>query len=351
MILKKIINFFKIRYNRVFETMKYYKRSLYELNNKIQNNKKNIWFIGSAHYDNIGDLAISEATRIFLEKNFKNYNLLEIRLCDYYKYAKAMKKIIEKEDIIVLQGGGNMGFAYFDAEFNRRTVIKKFKGNKIIVFPSTIDYGNSWRDKLEFKNSIKIYNKHKNLIICAREMKSYNIMKEIYNNVILVPDIVLSLGYISNNISKDKIIVCLRKDNEKTKYADKLLNILSKQENCYFTDNIAKEKNISIELRKKIFDDKLKELSTAKVVITNRLHVMIFCTLIEVPCLFLDNSNKKISGVFNLWVKDKCNYIREIDVKDNIEKQIKNMIEIKPAHNSDFSSDFKELLNCFYNGD
>lgn len=347
MIINKIIMHFKRKIKRFYEKNFYFKESYNNLCKKIDKSKKQrIWFIGSAHYDNIGDLAISEATAEFISKNFPNYDIIEIRLCDYFKYIKAIKKLIQNEDVIVLQGGGNMGFAYFDAELNRRMVINSFRNNRIIVFPSTIDYGDSLRDKFEFKKSIKIYNKHNDLIICAREMKSYNLMKKIYNanTVILVPDIVLSLDFMNYNLCRDKIIVCLRKDNEKTNKADELLNVLSKKKNCYFTDNIANYKNISIELRKKIFIDKLKELSTAKIVITNRLHVMIFCTLIETPCLFIDNSNKKISGVFNLWIKDKCNYVREIDNKSNIEEQIAKMSKITPRHNADFSQDFTDLL-------
>lgn len=345
MIIKKIIMHFKRKIIRFYEKNFYFKQSYNKLCVKIDKLKKQrIWFIGSAHYDNIGDLAISEATVKFISKNFPNYDIIEIRLCDYFKYVKAIKKLIKNEDVIVLQGGGNMGVAYFDAELNRRMVINSFKNNRIIVFPSTIDYGDSLREKIEFKKSIKIYNKHKDLIICAREMKSYNLMKKIYNNVILVPDIVLSMGYKDYNLNKDKVIICLRKDKESTTKAVELLNKLSKKEKCYYTDNVAECKNISAELRKKIFNDKLKELSTGKIVITDRLHVMIFCTLIKTPCLFLDNSNKKISGVFDLWIKNKCNYIRKIDSESDIDMQIEMMMKIKSEYSSDFSSEFSDLL-------
>lgn len=341
----KVFNHFKRKIVRFYEKNHYYKKCYEELCNKLKvSQTKKIWFIGSAHYDNIGDLAISEATVKFLEKYQKDSCIVEIRLCDYYKYEKAMKKLIKDEDLIVLQGGGNMGFAYFDAELNRRIVIKKFKNNKIIIFPSTIDYGNSWRDRLEYNNSIRIYNKHKNLIICAREKKSYDIMKKIYKNVILVPDIVLSLEIKNYFLDRDKIILCLRKDKEKTIYAEKLLEILSHSYNCYFTDNIAEEKNISIELRKKIFEKKLKELSTAKIVITDRLHVMIFCYLTETPCLFIDNTNKKISGVYNLWIKEKCDYIKEIEMSSDIDNQIKILLKNKSKHNFDASIEFEKLI-------
>ena len=41
--------------------------------------------------------------------------------------------------------------------------------------------------------------------------------------------------------------------------------------------------------------------------ITDRLHVMIFCYLTYTPCLAIDNSNHKVSYVFE-YLK-KCGYI------------------------------------------
>lgn len=344
MMVRRIFSSLLRRLNRLYEKNHFYKETLLELSKKCNKKQKNIWFVGSAHYDNIGDLAISEATVKFIENNFNEYNLIEIRLCDYYKYCRAMSKLINKDDIIIMQGGGNMGFLYFDAEVNRREVIKRFKENKIIIFPSTIDYRDSFREKIELKNSISIYNKHKNLIVCARESKSYNQMKQIYKNVILVPDIVLSLGYKNLNNKRDIIIVCLRKDGEKTVKSSELYKYFIEKKDCLFIDNIADEKNISIELRSQIFMNKLNELAKARVVVTDRLHIMIFCTLIEIPCLFVDNSNNKLSGVYDKWIKDKCNYIKKIDFSKKIDSQIFYMSKINVEHTSDFSNDFSILV-------
>lgn len=345
MLLKKIYNFIGRKIRRIYEKYCFHREAFLELSNKCADNKKIIWFIGSAHYDNIGDLAISEATIQFLEKYSSDCNIIEIRLCDYYKYYMAIKKLIKPGDIIVMQGGGNMGFLYFDAEFNRRDVIKHFPKNKIIIFPSTIDYGNSPREKYELKNSIRIYNKHNDLWICAREEKSYNQMKAIYKNVISTPDIVLSLNYIDIKNNQEYIVGCLRSDGEKTPVSSKVYNYLCERGDCVFTDNIAEEKNVSITLRKKIFIDKLNELSKAKLVVTDRLHTMIFCTLIEIPCLFIDNTNCKLSEVYNKWIKEKCNYIKKLDLSDDFDKQIMENSNIKIEHYSDFSKDFNILID------
>ena len=345
--IKRIINFIKRTFKNIILYYKYYKESKEYLKSFIGDDEKIIWFIGSAHYDNIGDLAISESTINFLKDNFKNYKIIEIRLCDYYRYLRAMKKNIKANDIIVLQGGGNMGYKYFDAEQNRRSVINNFKNNQIIIFPSTIDYGNTKREKKEFKKSIYIYNKHKKLTICAREGKSYNIMKKIYRKVIFVPDIVLFNNFLFFNQKRKGICLCLRKDIEKSNLSEKVIKYFV-DKTCQYTDNVSDIKKVEIDDRKKIVEDKMKEYASYELVITDRLHTMIFCYITKTPCLFLDNLNGKVLRVYNDWIKDSsCNYIKKLDI-NNIENEIKEFINIKPDNKAEniIKKCFEKLKEC-----
>ena len=49
-------------------------------------------------------------------------------------------------------------------------------------------------DKKSLKFQKKIYNSHRNLHLCARERISYDIMKDAYKSVELVPDMVFTLN-------------------------------------------------------------------------------------------------------------------------------------------------------------
>ena len=157
MIINRVYQYIKRKIQRKVEYEQYYKNSYNQIKYQIKEKQKICWFIGSAHYDNIGDQAISLYTTNFLED--LGFFVVDIRLCDYYKYLKALRKIVKKDDMIVLQGGGNMGYTYFDAEFNRREVIKSFPKNKIVIFPCTIDYGNSLREKKELERAKRICNR------------------------------------------------------------------------------------------------------------------------------------------------------------------------------------------------
>lgn len=345
----KIKKYISRKINIFFETYVFYKVKSKELNDKINTNKSTIWFIGAAHYDNIGDLAISESTTVFLNDYKNKYNIIEIRLCDYYKYIKAIKKHIKRSDIIILQGGGNMCFSYFDAEYNRRSVIAKFPNNKVIIFPVTIDYEENNRARFELNKTKKIYSKHDNLIICAREKKSYKIIKDNFSNneVILIPDIVLYNDYKKYNLKRKGICLCLRKDIEKSNLSENVFKYFA-DKNCQYTDNVSDIKKVEIDERKKIVEDKMKEYASYELVITDRLHTMIFCYITKTPCLFLDNLNGKVLRVYNDWIKDSsCNYIKKLDI-NNIENQIKEFINIKPDNKAEniIKKCFEKLKEC-----
>lgn len=53
----------------------------------------------------------------------------------------------------------------------------------------------------------------------------------------------------------------------------------------------------------------LNEISQLDIVITDRLHGMIFCYITGTPCIVFDNDNHKISETYKKWLKETCNYI------------------------------------------
>ena len=309
----------------------------YISNNKkyiTQYNKKDkkIIIALAANYGNLGDLAITYAQKNFLEKNFNEYKILEIPIDETYSNMKSLKKIVNKQDIITIIGGGNFGNVYYDIERARQFFIKQFPNNKIVCFPQTIDFTNDKKGKKYFKKARKIYNHHKNLILFAREKKSFNIMKENFNNkVYLVPDIVLSLNEQEPKEIREDITICFRDDKE---------NKIDKN-----------EKELLINKLSENYKEKINYADThignSKLVITDRLHGMIFCAITGTPCIALPNSNGKIEATYKKWLKD-VPYIKFIkDITDDklyqgIDKMLnKNYkIKVKPK-----DKEYMELVN------
>jgi pyruvyl transferase EpsI len=267
---------------------------------------KNLYLVGAPDHDNLGDHAIAMATISFL-KNSDSYDIHEIPLNIYRLHIKCLQKYLQKDDIILINGGGSMGVEWYFYENLIRLIIKRCRKNKIIIMPQTIYYGDSKIGKLEYEKSRRIYSKHPDLNIIAREKYSYNIMKEAYqhNNILLAPDMVLYLKEDSPEFQREGILLCFRKDAEKNLSDTQnqyIFNLCKKYSNSVLYTDTVLDKRILPEEREREIKKKLDEFRRARLVVTDRLHGMIFCAVTGTPCIALSNYNHKIKGVYE-WIR------------------------------------------------
>lgn len=287
--------------------------------NKIKGykNVKKIIYLLTPQHGNMGDQAIAYATNKFLKDKFSDYEVLEFNRDEIYNYGKAIKMILNPDDLIVLHGGGNIGNLYLVEERPRRFIIKKFNGNKIVSMTQTISFTNDKEGKSELKRTKKIYNNHNSLTLIAREQTSYEIMqKEIDNaEIIINPDIVMYLYgmYDFNKDNRTNIMTCLRSDKESIlgNKKDIFIEELNRNYNNTFNYDTVIDKTITKDIRenelKAMFDKFLK----SKVVITDRLHGMVFCVITKTPCIVTKSLDHKVAGTYQ-WVKD-LNYIKMVN--------------------------------------
>ena len=279
--------------------------------------KKKIYVINTPLHTNIGDSAIAYAQNLFLQKNIgDDYKIVEVTSGEWARFRKVLGCIVRKKDIIMQLGGGNMGYEWFNEEIERRRIIEQFPNNKMIIFPQTIYYGDSKEGKKEFENSKKIYNNHKDLHLIAREKVSYEIMKKAYPNcdVILTPDIVLSMDKLNNPYKREGITFCFRRDAEKVLTPEDEKYIINEckkiSDKVFYTDMIS-ERAVTKENRVDIIMEKFKDFQKSELVITDRLHGMVFCAISGTPCIVFGNYNQKVKGTYE-WIKD-LPYIRYVD--------------------------------------
>ena len=173
--------------------------------------------MGIPHHGNIGDNAIAIAEEKLIKKFFPQYKLYIMQEKYLDICVNKAKNFINDDDIILLHGGGNIGDTYERPEKGRREVIKTFPNNKIIIFPQTAYFSDTEKGKKELKISKELYNAHKNLIIMAREEKSYQFMKKHFYNskIYLTPDIVMTLNKSLNKYREGSLLL-FRTDKEKT---------------------------------------------------------------------------------------------------------------------------------------
>lgn len=271
--------------------------------------QKRIIIVGCPNYNNLGDHAIAYAQRRFIESRFGIKPILLYGPIE--QYWKSLEMSIHDKDIICFQGGGNMGTLYEIYENERLAIIDRFKANKIIVFPQTISYGNTLYEQSYMKHVCNTYRKHPDLHLVARERMSLKRMKKLFsnNNVLLTPDIVLSLPALdySNRSDRDGLCLCLRADKER-KIDINVAGILSeaadgKYGRVFSTDTMHSKKLLSPEEGERAVLQKIQELAHSRLVVTDRIHGMIFCAISGTPCIAFDNATGKV-GMEYEWLKE-----------------------------------------------
>src|SRR5690606_36394559 len=231
-----------------------------------------------------------------------------------------VKRNIKKEDIITIVGGGNMGDLYDQIEFIRQLVIKFFPNNKIVSFPQTIDFSDTKEGLRLLRVAQNVYNKHKELHIVAREQVSFQKMKEVFpkSNVYLCPDIVLSLNLANgSSANRSGVVFCMRADAEKamSQTEENLLRTIVSErfESAMDYDTHIGRSGLSRQERELELEKIWKCFREAELVVTDRLHGMIFCYITNTPCIVFQNNNHKIRETYE-WIAGKSNITLFTDV-------------------------------------
>ncbi|RYQ54710.1 polysaccharide pyruvyl transferase [Bifidobacterium pseudolongum subsp. globosum] len=159
-------------------------------------------------------------------------------------------------------------------------------------------------------------------------------MKEAYptTSVSLVPDIVLSLdttSYVSTtNGKREGMALVLRQDAERNLTMEDwaMIHDVVSQSGMKVTqmDTMADAKYIALEDRHDVVAELLSRFASSKVVVTDRLHGMIFAAITGTPCVAFANSNRKVGGVYQ-WIND-LPYIQYINDTRQLEESLQAVL-------------------------
>lgn len=270
------------------------------------------WILSTPEHGNLGDQALKWGEISFVKKHFSDYNIMLIPL-DGLTHTKKLKKMIQKNDIVALHAGGNIGSLYPGIQKYQMNALKELEDKNLIIFPQTFFFSQDAVGKKELENTYAILKNIKNLQIFVREKKSYDFIKENMKslNVALVPDIALALHY-SQSFVRKGVVTLLRQDSEKTLKNKELNYILSELEKNYSeiraSDMHLYYDGLSEKESKKEVQKKFDQLAHAELVLTDRLHGMLFCAITNTPCIVIKSKSYKIEGVYE-WIKEVPNII------------------------------------------
>jgi pyruvyl transferase EpsO len=290
------------------------------------------WLLDVPYYRNIGDILIWEGTEQFLKKT----GFRCIYKASHYTFKQ---RTIGGDTIILLQGGGNFGDLWPQHHNFKRKIIESYPENRIIILPQTVYY----TDKDKLLSDAALFANHKHLTICARDSRSYAVLKEYFpnNSVLLVPDMAFCIS--PNTIKRfqkkpqDKTLFLKRKDKELNNGIE--YSQYTGEQFDAFDWPPMERKTISLYLLQRLLGASrrfpvlfpeltgvyaslffkpamikagVRFLSKYSKIYTTRLHGAILCCLLGKPFVFFDNSYGKNSDFFETWLSDLDEHIKFI---------------------------------------
>ncbi|MFD1848638.1 polysaccharide pyruvyl transferase family protein [Oceanobacillus bengalensis] len=315
-------------------------------------NSRKLYLIGTPNHGNLGDQAITYAQIQFIKDQCKDIDLFEIHFNDVKHYIKQLTKRMNKEDIIMLQGGGNLGVEYFKEEQLRRKIIRTFTEQKVLIMPQTIDFGSTDEGRRELKRTQEIYNAHPNLAVVAREEKSFEMMKRTFynNSVFLTPDIVMYVNKSRPKEERKDILFCFRKDKEKVvsgRIEDELYKLLSRDYTIKATDTVVPYR-VNKETREKELNQIWSMFRKSRLIVTDRLHGMLFALITSTPCIAFSNYNYKVKGTYK-WIS-QFSFITFVEKEEEVFQftdKLLEQLEVEQEYNHHFAMPHYEEIRKF----
>ncbi|UNL46187.1 glycosyltransferase [Lactobacillus amylovorus] len=308
-----------ILFKREYKTVKKFKQ--------LKKDKKPIFLIISTpQHGNLGDEALKFGEIKFVKTYFSNYSLFLLPLDDLYMLPNIVK-LVDDNDIVALHAGGNIGTLYPGIQKVQMKALSLLKNKKVFIFPQTFYFSDTQFGHYEIQKTDRILKSISKLIVFVRDAFSKEFILNNFKGITvkLMPDMALFLNpKISSLQKRHGALTLLRKDSEKTlspKDKDKILNELEKKySDIYESDMHLYYDGLSEKESKEAVIAQLKRVSSAELVVTDRLHGMLFCALTNTPCIVVKSKSPKIQGVYQ-WIKNN-KYIELIENIDELSQAI-----------------------------
>lgn len=300
--------------------------------------KPSFILFNSPDYKNLGDHAIALSEKQFFSKYFSDRDFIEVACDEYAKENVLVKKAIREDDILLITGGGNIGSLYIRINDMALDVINSFPNNKIIIMPQSIYFESNpfgEEEKLRFQS---VVSSHKQLMIFAREKFAYDVIEKMVlpdTSKYLAPDMAFCLAYTASEHSRDGCLLCLRDDKEATNVKLSLISeaLAALHIRAGYVSTLATE-DVCLSNREAKVRAILDRISSAKLVITDRLHCMIFCAVTNTPCLAFDNLSNKVFGSYQ-WIKNMGIVVAHDD-KQSLKAEIQKLLSRSDEHKNIF---------------
>lgn len=268
------------------------------------------------NHSNPGDSAIWLGEVRFLQ----NRSNRVVYTCDAGSSVEEIaSRLSDDVDILLIHGGGNLGDIWQVHQEFREAVMQIFSEHRIVQFPQSIYF----RKEDGLKKFQEVALKCRQYTLLVRDETSLQTARSLGINAILCPDMAFYLRSLPRQrLPEQDVLYLLRTDREAglsmPSWVDAIdwviepatlrfraLQALWRVFNNYPRRLQHYRKRWLFHIQNAMAQERVyqgcRQLCRGKVVVTDRLHAHIFCMLMDIPHVILDNCYGKIDGFYQSW--------------------------------------------------
>jgi pyruvyl transferase EpsO len=257
---------------------------------------------------NVGDAAIWTATSRLLKK--LGTRVAYAAEMEAYSPRRLSRRV--GDGPILFAGGGNFGDLYPEHQRFRERVIRDFPEKRIIQLPQTVHFSGS----RSLEQASRFVSSHRDITLLARDRKSLSELRGGFDAPsLLCPDMALFLGPIpAAPRPRRDLLWLVRADSESGGWFSEIpdaedwgdpkdlptrLLVRLEQRAPRVVGRPKTYRNIA----SRRLDGGLALIGAARVVVTDRLHGHILCTLMGKRHVLLDDAHGKIRSFWETWAE------------------------------------------------
>ena len=307
------------------------------------------WLLGGIDHGNLGDHQIVESMKEFMNDCVPGIEILEIPLSDYFAQKPFLQKNIQPDDVLLFCGGGNLGTLWPRSEKLRRDAFCSWPDNRKIIFPQSMYYEDSETGKKELQISRMVYSGD-NALMALRDEISFALAEASFTcRLFLTPDIVFYSRIGQQENERRGCLLLFRKDKERSLNEEEDLKVQKIAEQ-YFTDvsvgDTVRDHPVKEAGRKEELDALFRQITASRLVITDRLHGMVFSAVSGTPCIVFSNAYHKIRASLP-WVAN-LPYIYYLDSPEQLPELLEK-IDVDRSYeypHAEMQAKFKEFSDA-----
>lgn len=301
--LFRVIRFFftPIRITREHFVRRTMSNEVIARNANLSKNQKKILYFGIPEHNNLGDIAQTYCTRMWIKENYPDRIVIEAktRVTFDRKFDRYLNEILNDEDIILFQSGYCTRHNNPDHLMHLH-IAKRFHRNILVVLPQTVKLD----DKRDVLQTRKVFGNCERIRFITRDRLSYKKAESFVDKSKLecFPDIVTSLiGRVDIKSERNGVLLCVRNDDEKYYNVEELNRLKDKL--CKIFERVDETDTNSHQDAATVFEnlenevhEKICQFAKYNCVITDRYHGTIFSLIANTPVIVIKTNDHKVTS-------------------------------------------------------